>query len=78
MRVLVSNSISVPLIHFVSLLCFLWNNADPICLGHFLANVIIKMIVTVASLPFIYLSKKRIMDNENEKTNKSSLFLIPT
>ncbi len=60
MRVLVSNSISVPLDSLAfSFMAFYGTMPVESVWGIFWANVIIKMLVTVISLPFIYLVKER-------------------
>ena len=60
MRVLVSNSISVPLDSFTfSFLAFYGLMPIASVWGIFWANVIIKMLVTLISLPFIYLVKEK-------------------
>lgn len=60
MRVLVSNSISVPLDSLTfSFMAFYGTMPVESVWGIFWANVIIKMLVTVISLPFIYLVKER-------------------
>ncbi|GAP22990.1 queuosine precursor transporter [Leptolinea tardivitalis] len=60
MRVLVSNSISVPLDSLCfSFMAFYGTMPIQSVWGIFWANVIIKMIVTVASLPFIYFVKEK-------------------
>lgn len=56
MRVLVSNAVSVPLDSFLfSFLAFYGAMPTTSVVGIFWANVIVKGVVTVASLPFIYL-----------------------
>jgi queuosine precursor transporter len=63
MRVLVSNSISVPLDSLTfSFMAFYGTMPIGSVWGIFWANVIIKMLVTVVSLPFIYFVKEK----ENE------------
>lgn len=60
MRVLVSNSISVPLDSLAfSFMAFYGTMPLESVWGIFWANVIIKMLVTVLSLPFIYFVKER-------------------
>jgi uncharacterized integral membrane protein (TIGR00697 family) len=60
MRVLVSNSISVPLDSLAfSFMAFYGTMPVESVWGIFWANVIIKVLVTVVSLPFIYLVKER-------------------
>lgn len=60
MRVLVSNSVSVPM-DSLTFSFFAFYGAMPIASvwGIFWANVIIKMLVTVVSLPFIYFVKEK-------------------
>jgi len=60
MRVLVSNSISVPLDSLCfSFMAFYGTMPVESVWGIFWANVIIKMLVTVISLPFIYFVKEK-------------------
>jgi hypothetical protein len=60
MRVLVSNSVSVPLDSLAfSFMAFYGTMPVDSVWGIFWANVIIKGIVTIASLPFIYFVKER-------------------
>lgn len=60
MRVLVSNSISVPLDSLAfSFMAFYGTMPVASVWGIFWANVIIKMLVTIISLPFIYFVKER-------------------
>jgi len=59
MRVLVSNSVSVPLDSLTfSFMAFYGTMPISSVWGIFWANVIIKMIVTIVSLPFIYFVKE--------------------
>ncbi|BCY18874.1 hypothetical protein hrd7_27230 [Leptolinea sp. HRD-7] len=60
MRVLVSNSISVPLDSLTfSFMAFYGTMPVDSVWGIFWANVIIKMLITLISLPFIYLVKEK-------------------
>jgi queuosine precursor transporter len=60
MRVLVSNSVSVPLDSLTfSFLAFYGSMPVESVWGIFWANVIIKMLITVLSLPFIYFVKEK-------------------
>jgi queuosine precursor transporter len=60
MRVLISNSVSVPLDSFTfSFLAFYGAMPIESVWGIFWANVIIKMLVTLVSLPFIYFVKEK-------------------
>jgi queuosine precursor transporter len=60
MRVLISNSVSVPLDSFTfSFMAFYGNMPIASVWGIFWANVIIKMLVTLVSLPFIYFVKEK-------------------
>jgi uncharacterized integral membrane protein (TIGR00697 family) len=60
MRVLVSNSVSVPLDSFTfSFMAFYGAMPVESVWGIFWANVIIKMLVTLISLPFIYFVKEK-------------------
>jgi uncharacterized integral membrane protein (TIGR00697 family) len=60
MRVLVSNAVSVPLDSFTfSFMAFYGAMPTPSVWGIFWANVIIKGLVTLISLPFIYFVKEK-------------------
>lgn len=60
MRVLISNSVSVPLDSFTfSFMAFYGSMPIASVWGIFWANVIIKMMVTLVSLPFIYFVKEK-------------------
>jgi queuosine precursor transporter len=60
MRVLVSNSVSVPLDSFTfSFMAFYGSMPLASVWGIFWANVIIKMLITLVSMPFIYFVKEK-------------------
>jgi uncharacterized integral membrane protein (TIGR00697 family) len=60
MRVLISNSVSVPLDSFTfAFMAFYGSMPIESVWGIFWANVIIKMLVTLVSLPFIYFVKEK-------------------